>query len=202
MNRREYEAEFSGSEIVALETLRQEISDGRRSEVIEYQPYNPALLSSIELYRLFPGLLDSPSVEEPFDPLERIAGLAGALDTMIMNHDRRHMYYTNSYEVRGLKTDEDTFINIRRSIFAGQLEIMAEQILDIGNTYPRIESERFHLSENGYFSRSELQRSSPLHICSSVTTAWYNSSCETFDEETAATLNYFTDLVKPFLIEE
>jgi hypothetical protein len=40
----------------------------------------------------------------------------------------------------------------------GQLEIRIEHVLDTGETYPKIEAERFYPLENRDFSREQLQR--------------------------------------------
>jgi hypothetical protein len=190
---------FTGAELSALEKMRQAMALGVIHEDIPYEATEPALFSTIRLHQVFSRLTEVPSAEESYDPIERITGLTTALDAMILQSGERKSYAQQRYKLQGLRSAEGNVLNFRRSVFANEVSVQVDHVVKLQSTFPGVEIERFTITDDGYFSHLSLQKDSPKEPSHVESIAWFHKACVKFTDETAASLDYFRDLVEPFL---
>jgi hypothetical protein len=191
-------APLTVAEHITYTKLQDGTTVGGSHDDIPYVVEDADLFFSIGLHQVFPDRFEPSSAVEPEDPVSRITGLATALDVMIMSHERRSEISEDAYELMGVRLPDGNYFNFMRTKLDDEVHVTVEHLLKI-ETAPTVEAEKYTLTNKGSFLRVEYINIPDKEKYDTETTAWYNTSCNGLEPETAASLDHFSGLMQPFL---
>lgn len=185
--------------------IRDARATGQHPEMIPgYRPTKEVrqLIGDLFLCRVFPDLMPEYEPEDPNDPKIKIIEMTQALDEKIMNDPHRKQSPSKflSYEVSGIKTKDDTYINLARHDSMGNLSVTVSNMLKETDIFPLRETEQFTLDSKGNFSVIVYRRSMPDSGSLPDEVATFKVDEPDFNEEVAKQYDHFYHLVKPYLI--
>lgn len=203
MIEKEYESSLTVAERTALGRFRDSLPNLYRLDDIVYEPSDPALFTKIRLFQVFPNLVESPRVEEPYNPKEHILELVTKLDNRFKDHPLRKddKAKKNTYEIKDLPLPDGTTLNLKRKPYGKKIHFIVHHRYPPSTEYPYVENEKFSFIGEGNFNMEVIERYDQFRAPRSKIVATYSSYQKEFSKETKEALKYFRELIDPFLYE-